>query len=113
MLRLPAAVKLFVALAPADLRKQADGLSALVIQSLGQEPLSGDVFIFFNRRRDIIRILFWDTDGFWVLSKRLEAGRYRRLDPDSGGAAVSISAAELAELLRAVRNTTSRKKIVH
>jgi len=47
------------------------------------------------------------------LSKRLEAGRYRKLDPGRRRAAVSISAAELAELLRAVRNTTSRKKIVH
>ena len=113
MLKRPASGKLYVAVDPADMRKQADGLSALVMKSLRQEPLSGDVFIFFNRRRDIIRILFWDNDGFWVLSKRLEAGRYRRLAADTDQASVTVTAAELSELLRAIIKSTTGKKTLH
>jgi transposase len=113
MLKLPASVQLYVAVDAADMRKQADGLSALVMKSLGQQPLSGNLFIFFNRRRDIIRILFWDNDGFWVLSKRLEAGRYRKLQVDTDQASVTVTAAEFGELLRAVRNPTTGKKILH
>jgi hypothetical protein len=59
------------------------------------------------------RLLFWDTDGFWVLSKRLQAGRFRKLSADTGSASVVVTAAELGELLRAVRNPTGGKKILH
>jgi transposase len=113
MLKIPASVQLFVAVAPVDMRKHADGLSTLVMKCLAKEPLSGNIFIFFNRQRDIVRILFWDTDGFWELSKRLEQGRYRKLTPDTDGASVTVTAAELTELLRAVKSATRIKKIYH
>jgi transposase len=113
MLKIPATVQLLVAVVAVDMRKHADGLSALVLKNLGQEPLSGDVFIFFNRRRDIVRILFWDMDGFWVMSKRLEQGRYRKLEASGESASVTVTAAELTELLRAVTGATRIKKVYH
>jgi transposase len=108
-------VRIYVALAPADMRKYANGLSALVMKSLDQEPLSGHLFVFFNRRRDIIRILFWDRDGYWVMSKRLEQGRYRKLgvDVDENGPSVVVTAAELAELLNGMKIPPRPKPPLH
>ncbi|MBK9965396.1 MAG: IS66 family insertion sequence element accessory protein TnpB [Holophagales bacterium] len=59
------------------MRKAIDGLSALVREALGEDPLSGHLFVFANRRRDRLKILVWDRDGYWVLFKRLEAGTFR------------------------------------
>jgi len=64
MLNLPSTVQVYVATVAADMRKGADGLSAVVMGALGQEPTSGDIFVFFNRTRCIVRILFWDNDGY-------------------------------------------------
>ncbi|MEZ4852511.1 MAG: IS66 family insertion sequence element accessory protein TnpB [Bacteroidia bacterium] len=61
---------------PTDMRKGFDGLSGLVRTELGQDPLSGDVFIFVNRRRDRLKLLLWDRSGYVIWYKRLEAGRF-------------------------------------
>jgi transposase len=113
MLRLPESVRIFVASAPTDMRKQADGLSALVKGALGAEPRSGHLFVFFNRGRDMLRILFWDTNGFCVVSKRLEAGRFRLPAVAEGQATVSIEAKQLAELLSLVEAARARRRPVH
>jgi transposase len=68
---------IFLATAPTDLRKAYDGLAVLVRQSLGQDPLSGSLFVFCNRRRDRIKILFWEEGGYWLCARRLEAGTFR------------------------------------
>jgi transposase len=60
-----------------DMRKSFDGLSGAVRQHLDRDPVSGDYFVFVNRRCDLMKILVWDRHGFWVLAKRLEAGRFR------------------------------------
>ena len=59
-----------------DMRKSFDGLSGLVRQTLGRDPLNGDVFIFFNRRHNQVKMLVWEGDGFSVYHKRLERGTY-------------------------------------
>jgi transposase len=59
------------------MRKSFDGLSGEVRQHLGQDPTNGDYFVFVNRRCALMKILVWDRHGFWVLAKRLEAGRFR------------------------------------
>ncbi len=102
MLKFPEEVRVYVAMGPADMRKHADGLSALVLGSLNQEPTSGHLFVFFNRRRDIVRILFWDRDGYWVVSKRLERGRFRRFKVEGETPSVVVRADEFAQLLRGV-----------
>ena len=79
----PAAVRVFVCTKPTDMRKSFDGLLGLVREFLGQDPLSGHLFLFFNRRRDRAKILFWDRDGLVIWYKRLEAGSFQDLDPSS------------------------------
>lgn len=59
-----------------DMRKGFDGLSGLVREGLQKNPLSGDVFIFFNKRRTQVKLLVWDQDGFSIYYKRLESGTY-------------------------------------
>jgi transposase len=113
MLRLPESVRIFVASSPTDMRKQADGLSALVKGALGEEPRSGHLFVFFNRGRDILRILFWDTNGYCVVSKRLEQGRFRSPAVSEGQASVSIEPRQLAELLSLVEAARARRRAVH
>jgi transposase len=60
----------------ADMRKGFDGLSGLVQQQMDRNPISGDVYVFLNRRRSMIKLLGWDQDGFALYFKRLERGRY-------------------------------------
>ncbi len=102
MLSLTPGVRLFVATAPTDVRKSFNGLSDLVVGSLGMDPMAGDIFIFLNRRGDQMRMLFWDTDGYCILAKRLEAGTFRRVTGPAGESRVEIDAADLAMLLAGV-----------
>ena len=60
---------------PVDFRKQIDGLSVLVADTLARNPLSGELFVFRNRSGDKVKILYWSQDGFWLLYKRIERGR--------------------------------------
>jgi transposase len=62
---------------PTDMRKNFDGLSGIVSSELLANPLSGDVFLFVNKRRDRIKFLLWDRDGFWIFYKRLEKGTFQ------------------------------------
>jgi transposase len=69
--------RVFLAAGDTDLRRGVDSLAVLVQGRLGGNPLSGHLFVFCNRRRNTIKILFWDRNGFWLLSKRLERDRFR------------------------------------
>jgi transposase len=62
---------------PVDMRNGFDGLVALVRRGLGEDPLSGDLFVFLNRRGNLVKALLWDRTGFIIISKRLEKGRFR------------------------------------
>ena len=77
MLSLPPSVRVYVAPNPVDVRKGFDGLSLYVQAQLQLDPLSGHLFVFFNRRLDQVRILFWDRSGYVLYAKRLESGRFR------------------------------------
>ena len=76
MLTLPASVRVFVARGATDLRRSFDRLSAQVQEVLRQDPFSGHLFAFFNRRRDRVKLLVWERGGFWLLYKRLETGTF-------------------------------------
>jgi transposase len=76
MFGLTGGVSIWLCLRPTDMRKAYDGLSGAVREFLGCDPLSGNLFVFVNRRRDRMKILVWDRHGFWLLCKRLEAGRF-------------------------------------
>ena len=76
MLSLPTAVRVYLACGVTDMRKSIDGLSAVVQQQLREDPISGHLFVFCNRCRDRIKILYWDQSGYWLLHKRLEKGTF-------------------------------------
>jgi len=77
VLTLPPSVRIFLATEAVDMRKSIDGLAALVNGILGQNPFIGYVFVFRGRRGDRIKLLVWDRNGFILLYKRLERGRFR------------------------------------
>jgi transposase len=76
---------------PTDMRKNFEGLSGVVSSALGVNPLSGDVFVFINRRRDRIKLLLWDRDGFWIFYKRLEKGTFQVPIVDSNAQSVELT----------------------
>lgn len=76
MLSVPPGVQVFMAVEPVDLRKSFDGLSAAVQATFGRNVLDGHLFLFLNRRRDRVKILWWDRDGLALFAKRLERGSY-------------------------------------
>jgi len=76
MIHLPASVRVYLCLTACDMRKSFDGLHALVRDHLELDAFAGHLFVFASRRRDRVKILYWDRDGFAVWSKRLEEGTY-------------------------------------
>jgi transposase len=102
--------RVFLAVLPADMRRSIDGLSGLVRSGLGEDPLSGDLFAFTNRRRDRIKILLWDRSGFWVLYKRLEKGTFAWPGADEGGNRVVLSLEELSLLLEGIELSGIRRR---
>ena len=116
MLSLPVAVRIFVFTGVTDMRRSFDGLAAMVEGELGQNPESGHLFLFFNRRRDRVKILFWQGDGLVLWYKRLEASTFPSLCAASDKAgempSIEIRAGELAMLLDGVdpRTVTRRKR---
>lgn len=77
MLALTAATHIYLYRAPCDMRKSFDGLCGLIRSELGADPLSGSLFVFCNRRRNMVKCLYWDRDGFALWYKRLERGCFR------------------------------------
>lgn len=108
---LPPAVKLYVAVQPVSLRKGFDGLSLYTQTVLRLDPLSGHLFVFFNRKRDQVCLLFWDRSGYVLWKKRLERGRFR-LPALVRGAVPSaeIEAAELALILEGLDLRAARRR---
>ena len=87
---------------PTDMRKSYDGLSGLVRSGLGREPLSGEVFIFLNRRRTMMKLLVWDRSGFVIWSKRLERGTFELPSRAQAGPCITLSWEKLVLILEGV-----------
>lgn len=90
-------MRLFVCRQPADMRKSFDGLSNLCRTHLDEDPTSGQVFVFFNRRRDHVKALWWDSTGWAIWHKRLERGTFHPGDQQG-----PISPAELSMILEGI-----------
>ncbi|GFN34172.1 transposase [Paenibacillus curdlanolyticus] len=97
MLTLPVVPHVYLATGATDLRKSIDGLAALVQESFGLNPFAPCLFVFCNRERNKLKILYWEHNGFWLLYRRLERGTFQW--PASGSAPLSISSRELRWLL--------------
>jgi transposase len=108
------AAKVYLSTTPTDMRKGFDSLAALVKEFLGQDPLSGHLFLFIGRARDRLKILYWDADGFAVWYKRLEEGTFRLPASRPGESGVELKASELAMLLEGIdlRSLRRRKRLM-
>jgi transposase len=95
-------LKIFLCLTPTDMRKSIDGLAGLTTNVLAQDPLSGHLFVFTGKRRDRLKLLYWDGDGYVVLYKRLECGVFRLPPSSADQSSVTLSATELTMLLGGV-----------
>jgi len=93
MLAFPAGFKIYLALAPADMRRHFNGLWALAEQTLRIDPRQGALIAFANKSRDRVKILYWDGTGVWVLAKRLEKGRFHWPASASAGADARLALA--------------------
>lgn len=115
MLSLSLPGRVFLCTAPTDMRKSFDTLAALVQSHLGQDALSGDLFVFRSRRGDRIKLLYWDNDGYALWYKRLEEGTFVLPPADGKRAAVGahglvLRPAELAMLLDGVDLASVRRQ---
>ena len=110
MMHLPASVRVYLCASACDMRKSFDGLHALVTQSMELDAFAGHLFVFANRRRDRIKILYWDRDGFAVWAKRLEEGTYAMPFDDSPEKRREITAAELAALLSGIDLSQAKRR---
>jgi transposase len=100
--------RIWVCVDPVDGRKSFDGLSSVVTAHLNRDPLSGDLFVFKNRRGDRLKILAWQGDGFALYVRRLERGTFAF--PMSNAAEVRISATELAMILGGIELHSARRR---
>ena len=111
MIHLPASVRVYLCLAPCDMRKSFDSLHALVRDHLELDPFAGRLFVFTSRRRDRVKILYWDRDGFALWSKRLEEGTFAvPLDDDARERRREITAQELGALLSGIDLTQATRR---
>ncbi len=111
MLSLPPSVRLFVGTQPVDGRKGADSLMVIVRDVFKQDPLSGHLFIFFSKRRDRVRVVYWDRNGVAMWTKRLERGRYRPMMSEDGTlGGQPIEAAELGLILEGIDLAGARRR---
>ena len=99
MFGLGPATKIYIAVESVDMRKGFDGLYGLVRDRLGEDPLSGHLFLFTNRGRSRLKALVWDGSGLWVCAKRLEKGRFRWPVAGEKQRSVTMRAEELAMLV--------------
>ena len=100
MIGLPSGTRIWIAAGVTDLRRGFTGLSALVQTALESDPFSGQVFVFRGRRGDLIKLLWWDGDGWCLFAKRLERGRFVWPQAESG--TVSLTRAQLSMLLEGI-----------
>ena len=106
MIHLTAQTPICLATAPVDFRRGIDGLVALCQHQLQQQPRSGTLFVFINRSRTMIRLLAYEENGYWLMTKRLSQGRYRGW-PKATEPVTAMQAKALRQLLWNVLDSTA------
>lgn len=111
MLTISPAVKIFLYADVADLRRGYDGLASIVENAMEEDPLSGHIYIFLNRRRNRIKLLYWAIDGFAIWMKRLERGSFELVHPESPDTKrVQITASQLSLILEGIELSSVRRR---
>lgn len=100
MIVIPPSMRVYLAMGPTDMRKGFDGLSVLAQETLKQDPFSGHLFVFRGKRGDLVKVLYWDGQGFCLFAKRLEKGRF--VWPVTKEGSVTLTAAQLSMLLEGI-----------
>src|SRR5215469_4715880 len=103
--------RIFIRPGYTDMRKAANGLSAIVQETMKQDPFSGSVYIFCNRERKLLKAVYWDKTGFWLSQKRLEKDKYPW--PDSIDAAKELSIEQLSMLLQGIDFFAAHKELFY
>jgi transposase len=106
MVSLSPATRVFLAVRPVDGRKGFNGLYTLVKEMLQQEPTSGYLFAFLNKRRNRLKILTYDGSGLWMLTKRLDRGTYAA--PVGAGQSIQLRPEDLTLLIQGIESTSRR-----
>jgi transposase len=110
MISLPHAVRVFFHTPATDLRKGFDALAGLVSSAFGQDPTCGHLFLFVNRRRDRLKILYWDRDGLAIWYKRLETGSFQLPVIDHDAMSVEMSHTQLSLILSGIDLGSARQR---
>ena len=110
MLSWPAKLRVYFCVAPTDMRKSFDGLSGLVASVFERTLLDGDLFLFLNKRRDRVKLLYWDRDGIAIWAKRLESGTFETPRVEAQQKHLELDATELAMLLSGVSLSTVKRR---
>jgi transposase len=110
MLSLAPAVAIYFCAQPTDMRRGFDGLVRMAEEHLSRDVLSGGLYMFVNRRRDRLKLLYWDNDGLALWYKRLEAGRFQLPALDSRRCCVTLTATQLALILGGIDLTSVRQR---
>jgi transposase len=110
MITLPDPVRVFLHTPATDLRKGFDALCGLVSTAFAQEPTSGHLFLFVNRRRDRIKILYWDRDGLAIWYKRLESGSFQLPTARHDAVSIEMTATQLALILSGIDLGSARQR---
>jgi len=110
MLSFPSNVHVYLCTLATDMRKSFDALHVLVRQVFQRDPLDGHLFLFVNRRRDRLKIMWWDRDGLALFYKRLEAGTYQIPAAANDAQGLEIDAAQLAMLLSGIDMPSAKRR---
>lgn len=103
-------LKIFLHVGPTDMRKSYDGLYGVVSQVFERDVRDGGLYLFINRRRDRLKLLYWDADGMAIWMKRLESGRYQTLTAASDAKHVTLDSVELGMLLSGIELSGSKRR---
>jgi transposase len=110
MLTWGGSVRIFVCVPPTDMRRGFDGLAGTAQTVTHQDPLSGHLFVFFNRRRDRVKMLYWDTSGYCLWYKRLETGQFSLSGAASDQDTVEWDLPQLTLILEGIDLSESRRQ---
>lgn len=109
MIGIPSTIRVFLGTQHQDFRKSIDGLAGVVQSHLDRDPMTGDVFVFHNRRRTALKVLYWDYGGFCLVYKRLERGRFRVPHLHATRRDVSLTPAEFTALFEGIDLARARR----
>jgi transposase len=110
VLNLSSSIRVFVCAAPTDMRKQFDGLRAIVTHGFGHDVMTGDYFVFINRAKNRCKVLCWDRDGFALWAKRLERGCFQTPRAESDAPVTEIDTTTLAMMLGGVDLHSAKRR---